>query len=187
MILARFIPSDPEAFISRCNTHVLLGRYAKNPAGYLNYLIACTEKVDPRLLEYLRVLARERGRPRYYGEADHIVPKSVWPRLMPTALIGGGKLDAYSGVLANLFWRDPDFNRKDDQPLIDAIKMEAERHRHRDKEWQAWANKWIQCFLVTKREEGVLFAGVPVSPFDIDRKLYLTDSDSAWLPVESND
>jgi len=185
MILSENIPRTTAAFLRRCRIDAMKGRYAKPPAAYLEFLIAASRAADPRILEYLRVNDRESGAARYYGQADHIVPQSVWTILMPDDLIGPTTPDGYSALLSNLFWRDPHFNASCDQPIIGHIQAEAKNHSRHAAATRQWAEKWIQFFLDTKRDEGMLFAGVPVDPLTLDKRLLISENSSNWLVPET--
>ena len=56
MILSQDIPLDAKTFIQHCTSDVLERRYAASSDGYLEYLIAETEKRNKPLLEYVRVV-----------------------------------------------------------------------------------------------------------------------------------
>lgn len=125
MILSKKIPFTAKKYIAACKRDAIAGNCAKNPDDYLEFLIAATKEKNPRLLEYLRVVDRQTGQPRYYGQADHIVPLAVWAKLMPDYLLGPQKTNGYAGVLSNLFWRDPFFNASCDQPAITHVLTES--------------------------------------------------------------
>jgi hypothetical protein len=57
-------------------------------------------------------------RPRYSAEADHIIPQAVWFLLMQD-IVEPCKGARACDVISNLFWRDPYFNRSNDQQAID--------------------------------------------------------------------
>jgi hypothetical protein len=153
--------------------------------AYLEFLIQASRAADPRILEYLRVTDRATGEPRYYGQADHIVPRAVWTILMPDDLLGPSAPDGYSAVLSNLFWRDQHFNESCDQPVIAHIQAESTRTSRRTPQGRQWADKWIQFFLHTKRDEGMLFAGVAVDPLTLDKRIFAAHVGTNWLVPES--
>ena len=111
MIHSRSIPFTAEKFVSACKDDVALGRYA--PSGdYLEFLIKFTRRKDPRLLSFIRVLDRSTGQPRYFAEADHIVPQAVWFLLMQDrrrALQGSQSL------------------RRDQQPVLERSLLQQEQ------------------------------------------------------------
>jgi hypothetical protein len=182
MILSKNIPKRVSTFLDRCRRDVLHGRFAKNPGAYLDFLVQATQAADPSLIQYLRVVDRDSGGARYHGQADHIVPRAVWVILMPDDLLGSDTPDGYSAVLSNLFWRDPHFNASCDQPVIAHIRAEAaKRSRRQD---PSWADGWIQFFLRTKRDEGMLFAGVPEDPLTLDKRLFEAHVGTNWLVPE---
>jgi hypothetical protein len=181
MIHSRSIPMSARTFVKRCTDDVLRGRYATTPDGYLEYLVAETRKRDKRLLDYLRVLDRQSGKPRYSAEADHIIPRSVWPILM-FGLIEPGRSGTSFNVLSNLFWRDPDCNRGYDRFAIDAIKGELAKRpvKLNSSEGVKWREKWIEIFLTTKHDEGVMFPGELMEPHKFD-EFAAADEQSNWL------
>jgi hypothetical protein len=160
MILTKYIPISAADLIRRCGTDIRLGRFAAD-GNYLDYLIAETEKSHAKLLEYLRVIDRRSGQPRYYAQADHIIPRSVWPLLMPRELRGPGAPDGnWVHSLSNLFWRGPQENRSHDQASIRMIQDEApEVARRGPMQYREWADRWIEIFLLTKRDEALVFSG----------------------------
>jgi hypothetical protein len=186
MILSENIPARASTFLARCRRDVLHGRFAGNPDAYLEFLIQASQAADPRILEYLRVMDRATGEPRYYGEADHIVPRAVWVTLMPHDLLGPRAPDGYSAVLSNLFWRDPHFNATCDQPLIGHIREESRRVSRHTPQGRQWAEGWIQFFLDTKRDEGMLFAGIPVDPLTLDKRIFAAHVGTNWLVSETS-
>jgi hypothetical protein len=124
MILSRNIAFNADTFVRRCHDDVMRGRYAPNPRAYQQYLEAETQKRYPNVLDYLRVLDRESGAPRYSADADHIILQSVWSILM-FGFIEPGTCGAAVGVLSTLFWRDIKRNRGADKSLITHIQDEA--------------------------------------------------------------
>jgi len=154
MIHARHIFTDPQEFIRRCATDCRLGRYAQND-DYLEFLIQQTQRRDRKLLSYLARVGRGYGETRYYADADHIVPKSIWHLLMPRELCGPDRPSgAYKHSLSNLIWRGQVENRRDDEQAIDMVFDEAHTRRS-PSEKRIWANEWIRRFLVTKRDEAL--------------------------------
>jgi hypothetical protein len=181
MIHSRSIPMKATTFVRRCTDDVLQGRYAKTPDGYLEYLVDETRKRDKALLAYLCVLDRQSGKPRYSAEADHIVPRSVWTILM-FGLVEPGSNGSSFNVLSNLFWRDPDCNRRYDHFAIEAIKGELAKRslKLNSSEGVTWREKWIEIFLTTKHDEGVMFPGELMEPHKFD-EFAAADEQSNWL------
>lgn len=185
MVVSKNIPMQASTFIRRCVVDRRLGRYAQPPSKYRDFLHEHTEQHYKTLLRLLTVFDRQKGEQRLTADADHIVPKSVWPLLMPASLQGRmfGKFPEYSGVLSNLFWRHSDFNREDDDPLITQVMVEARRYRRGTKEWAAWAANRIECFLHTKHDEPTPVSGIPTDPAYLDAYEALHDPDSQWLAL----
>jgi hypothetical protein len=179
MILSRNIPFRAETFVRRCTDDVMRGRYAPTENGYLEYLIGETERRYPRLLQYIRVLDRATGKPRFYADADHIVPRSVWGILM-FGTLDRGRSGASYNVLSNLFWRDRKWNQEEDLVFIQSIRQEARGVRLASRDGLAWREKWIEIFLRTKRDEGLLFAGDLIDPLALDA-LHAPEEHSNWL------
>jgi hypothetical protein len=179
MILSKNIPFRAETFIRRCTDDVLQGRYAPGPDDYLEYLVAETERRYARLMHYIRVLDRDTGKPRFYADADHIIPKSVWGILM-FGLLARGRSGASFNVLSNLFWRERDWNRKDDHFAIQTIFSEVKKVQLTSRAGVAWRVKWIEIFLRTKRDEGLLFAGDLIDPLALD-EMRAAERHSNWL------
>jgi hypothetical protein len=183
MIHSRSIPLSARRFIAACKDDVALGRYA--PSGdYLDYLIKVTKQRDSRLLSYIRVLDRHSGQPRYSAEADHIIPQAVWHVLM-TDVVEPGKGARAFDVISNLFWRDPYFNKSNDQQAIDLILSDAASRSFKSNTRSRvdWREKWIQIFLRTKHDEGVSFPGEIVDPRIFD-EMMAADEQSNWLNVK---
>ena len=105
---------------------------------------------------------------------------------MPDDLLGASAPDGYSAVLSNLFWRDPHFNQSCDQPVISHIRAGARRNARHTAQYRQWADRWIQFFLDTKRDEGMLFAGVPVDPLTLDKRIFAAHVGTNWLVPETN-
>jgi hypothetical protein len=181
VILSANIPFRADTFVRRCTDDVLRGRFAANPRDYLSFLIAETEKRAQyrKVLDYIRVLDRERGDQRFYADADHIIPQSVWNILM-FGFIDPGRCGTAVNVLSNLFWRDLRWNRGSDQPLIDAVLAEAKSVRLGTRPGVAWRVRQIEMFLRTKREEGLPFPGDLVDPRALD-ELRGPERHSNWL------
>lgn len=179
MILSQDIPLSAKTFIQHCTSDVLERRYATSPDGYLEYLILETEKRNKQLLEYVRVIDRESGQPRFSADADHIIPKSVWGTLM-FGFLEPGRCGTSFNVLSNLFWRDRQWNRKEDDAAIHMIKNQARSVRLGSPEGIKWRKKWIGIFLRTKHDEGVLCTAEPIDPFQLDQ-LTATGGHSNWL------
>jgi hypothetical protein len=168
-------------FVKKCTDDVLRGHYAATANAYLEYLIEETRKRDPELLAYIRVLDRESGKPRYSAEADHIIPRSVWGILM-FGLAEPGSSGTSFNVLSNLFWRDPNCNRGYDQFAIEAIKGELVKKsiQLNSLEGVKWREKWIEVFLTTKHDEGLMFPGELMEPHKFD-VFAAADGQSNWL------
>ena len=181
MIVTKTIPINAQDFIRRCSHDCRLGRYAKD-GNYLDFLIAETGKSHPRLLEYLRVVDRSVGQPRYHAQADHIVPQAVWSILMPSELCGPDRADGvFMHALANLFWRGPVENQSLDQEAIRHIRSEASvTLRRPPAKRQEWTAKWIEIFLLTKRDEALVFPGDCVDLSVLD-KLPARGSGTNWM------
>ena len=179
MITANKIPLNAATFIRRCTDDVLNGRYAATPDGYLEYLIAVTQRRNPKLLEYIRVLDRRTGKPRYIAEADHIIPRGVWGILM-FGIIDRDRCGTSFNVLSNLFWRDPQQNRTDDHQSIALVRRDAAGVRLSSRAGFEWRQKWIEIFLRTKRDEVLPFHGDIVDPHDFDQ-IPSAGKDSNWL------
>jgi hypothetical protein len=153
MIVSENIPFTAKTFLQRCTEDVMNGRIAPTPDSYLSFLEAETEK-RPRyrpLLNYLKVLDRSTGEPRYCADADHIIPIEVWGILM-FGFLEPGQCGRSFNVLTNLFWRDRQWNRGIDQQAIKIISIEAPTKRLNSQEGFAWRQEWIERFLRTKRK-----------------------------------
>ena len=186
MIHSRSIPLTAPRFIGACKDDVALGRYAL--AGeYLEFLIKVTEQKDARLLSFIRVLDRKTGQPRYSAEADHIIPRAVWFLLMAD-IVEPGKGARACDVITNLFWRDPYFNKSVDQQAIELIRSEAASpsFNPNSKSGLEWRRRWIEIFLRTKHDEGVMFPGEVLDPRLFDRMI-ATDEQSNWLNIASSE
>lgn len=179
MILSKNIPFRAATFVERCSNDVMSGRYAPDADGYLAFLEAETARRYPKLLQYIRVLDRESGQRRYAADADHIIPRSVWNTLM-FGFAEPGKCGLAANVLSNLFWREPPWNRREDHPFIHDILAEAATVRLESRAGLAWRTKWIEIFLRTKRDEGLLFAGDLLDPRALD-ELPAPEQHSNWL------
>ncbi len=200
MIVPTNIPLDAPEFFERCRTFKRLGTFSKD-GQHLRLLWTSTEELAKRqpefrgLMEYLRRVAREKGEQRLHADADHIIPKSVWPVLMPRDLIQPPEL---CNLICNLCWRDSDFNRDEESDLfwIKVIKSEflgikdldvatkrkLAHNLHKgviklwSQDWENWASGWVTNFLRVKHDESIPFPGVPIDPFEFhdmvsDRKL----------------
>jgi hypothetical protein len=64
--------------------------------------------------------------------------------------------------------------------------MEAKRIGRHTPDARQWAEKWIQFFLDTKRDEGMLFAGVLLDPLTLDRRVFAAHVGTNWLTPESS-
>jgi hypothetical protein len=160
MILAKNIPIHADDFIRRCSTDIRLGRYAKD-GDYRELLVTETGKSHAKLLEFLRVNDRRPGKRRLYADADHIIPQSVWPVLMPSELQG----KEYVHAVANLFWRAVVENQSLDNRFIQQIRSEQGRVAGQaPSQRQAWAKRWIETFLRTKHDEALVFPGDHIDP-----------------------
>ena len=170
MILTKSIPINAQDFVRRCSHDCRLGRYAKD-GDYLEFLIAETRKSHQKLLEFLRVVDRRSGKARYHAQADHIIPQSVWTLLMPSELCGPGRADGpFMHALSNLFWRGASENQSLDHEAIRHIGLEATAvSRQAPSKRQAWASKWIEIFLLTKRDEALAFPGDLVNLSSLDK------------------
>ena len=168
MIRGENIPLTSEEFVKHCTDDVLNGRYAKSPDAYLKFLEEETEKRDKLYMDYLRIVDRQSGHRRFSADADHIIPQSVWGILM-FGFLEPGKCGTSFNVLSNLFWRDPEFNRKEDALAIRLVKSEAPSVRLSSRKGFAWRKKWIEIFIGTKRPEGKAFPGYSVDPAILDR------------------
>jgi len=169
MILGTEIPLDVGKFVENCLSDARQGRFAKPSTKYLDYLSDQTRTRHPALYRFVKVLDRVSGADRYSADADHIIPKAVWNYLMPDELRGqpGEEYPAYSGVISNLFWRDKQFNRKDDNLAIKLIQ-EARSTSMTKAERTKWRVKWMSIFLFTKHDEGVLCTAEPTDPHQLD-------------------
>jgi hypothetical protein len=166
MIVADRIPLQAEEFIRRCATDCRLGRYAHN-GDYKAYLERETARVDSQLLDYLRRHDAKPGEPTYWAEADHIIPRSVWPLIMPRELRGEENREAhFMHTRSNLWWRGPHENHALDQRFINVIKQEAIVYARRPPnirhEWEA---SRIEMFLRTKHDEALVFPGDLIEPY----------------------
>jgi hypothetical protein len=179
MITAKKIPLQAPAFIRSCTNDVMRGRFAASEDGYLDFLVAETEKRDKRLLNYLRVWDRAAGQARFSADADHIVPRSVWGILM-FGFLDRGRAGTSFNVLSNLFWRDRMWNQANDQLAISIIKSEATTVELHSRAGLEWRRKWIEIFLRTKHDEGFQLDADFVDPIALD-DLTGPDGGSNWL------
>jgi hypothetical protein len=181
MIVTKAIPINAQDFIRRCGHDCRLGNYAKD-GNYLEFLIAETRRSHPKLLDFLRVVDRRAGKPRYYAEADHIIPQAVWSTLMPGELCGPDQPDGvFMHALSNLFWRGPVENQSFDQEAIRHIRNEAGTAlRQAPAKRQEWSAKWIEIFLLTKRDEALVFPGDLVNLATLDN-LPARGSGTNWM------
>lgn len=170
MILTKTIPVNAQDFVRRCSHDCRVGKYAKD-GDYLEFLIAETRRSHEKLLEFLRVIDRRSGMPRFHAQADHIIPQAVWSILMPRDLCGpGGPDGAFMHALSNLFWRGPVENQSLDHEAIKHIRREATTMlRQAPARRQEWAKKWIEIFLLTKRDEALAFPGDLVNLSSLDK------------------
>jgi hypothetical protein len=184
MICSRSIPLTAQKFIAACKDDVALGRYA--PGGdYLEYLIKVTKRCDSRLLSFFSVLDRSTGQPRYFAEADHIIPQTVWSVLLPEIVEPCNGARACD-VISNLFWRDPYFNKSNDQQAIDLIRSDASSSNASSRAGGDWRRNWIEILLRTKHDEGVLFPGEVLDPRMFDQ-MQAADEQSNWLNIGSSE
>ncbi len=179
MILSKNIPFNASTFIRRCTEDVLNHRYAPHPDGHLGFLIEQTEKRYPKLMQYIRIPDRKTGEPRFSAQADHIVPKEVWGILV-LGVPDPERCGTSFNVLTNLFWREGSWNMGSDGSAIRAIVAESASIRPASPKGIAWRRRWIEIFLRTKRDEGLLFAGDLMDPRALDR-LHAPESDSNWM------
>jgi hypothetical protein len=169
MILAKTIPVNAQDFVRRCSHDCRVGKYAKD-GNYLEFLIAETGKSHQKLLDFLRVVDRRSGKPRFHAQADHIIPQAVWSILMPRDLSGPNGPDPFVHALSNLFWRGPTENQSLDQEAIKHIQREATTmSRQAPAKRQEWEKKWIEIFLLTKRDEALVFPGDLVNLSSLDK------------------
>ena len=170
MILGSAIPLNPDEFIRNCNACARTGQFAKPASRYLDYLVDQTKCQYPALYRYVKVFDRETGADRYSADTDHIIPRKVWNILMPEDLRGMPDKDfpGYSGVISNLFWRDKQFNRKDDNLAIKLVKEGRALNRSKE-EASKWRATWIALFIRTKHDEGVLCTAEPHDPGQLDQ------------------
>jgi hypothetical protein len=149
MIRGTDIPLAPDEFVKNCLADARENRFAKPAEKYLDYLADLTEQKHPALFRFVKVFDREAGKERYNADADHIIPKSVWNILMPAELRGlpGQEFPAFSGTLSNLFWRDRQFNRRDDNLAIRVIKDATSTSMSKIQRAD-WNKKMISIFLV---------------------------------------
>jgi hypothetical protein len=185
MIHSNSIPLTAKKFIGACKDDVAQGRYA--PAGdYLEYLIKVTKSTDLPLLSIIRRLDRTTGQPRYLAQADHIIPQSVWHLLM-TEVVEPGKGARACDVISNLFWREPDWNEKEDNQSIQIIKSEAAApsFKPNSSAGKDWRRKWIEIFLKTKHDEG-FSPTEPHDPRTFDR-MRAADEQSNWLNIDTSE
>lgn len=166
MITAAQIITDPAAFITRCLGHVAGGLYPQSESGYRNFLMSQT---PGDLNAYFQRTDRSPGTQRTFVDADHIIPQSVWPLLMPAQLTADRR---YVSVLGNLAWRSTVFNQdqETDHPMIDEVQREAPAHPPGSGGWQAWSHHWIEMFTSVKQQEGNPLAGYYVNPEMMDRR-----------------
>ena len=80
---------------------------------------------------------------------------------MPSELRGPDRPDGvFMHSLSNLFWRGPIENQSFDQEAIRHIRSEASTAARRPPtKRQEWTAKWIEIFLLTKRDEALVFPG----------------------------
>jgi hypothetical protein len=179
VILSSNIPLNASTFIARCTQDMMTGRFAQTPDGYRDYLIVETRRRNRGLLRYLHIPDSANITPQYSADADHIIPQSVWPILMfgfPNPGAPGTAVNA----LSNLFWRDISWNRGLDQPLIEHVTNEAGGIQLASAAGIVWRERWIEIFLRTKHDEGLLFPGELLDPFSFDDMLG-TERESNWL------
>jgi hypothetical protein len=181
MILTKQIPVNAQDFVRRCSHDCRVGNYAKN-GDHLEFLIAETGKSHQKLLDFLRVVDRGPGAARYHAQADHIIPQSVWPILMPRELRGPNGPDGnFMHCLSNLFWRGPVENQALDQDAIKHIQREETAMlRQPPAKRQEWMNRWIEIFLFTKRDEALVFPGDLVDLSSLDH-LPARGSGTNWM------
>lgn len=179
MILSKNIPKRADVFIRRCTADVAADRCARD-GEYLAYLESETARRYPRLMPFIRVVGRASGKPRYYAQADHIIPRSVWNVLMFGELRTREPSSAVN-VLSNLFWRGEHENRAFDQRQILLLRNEARGVRLATTDGLAWRRRWIEIFLNLKREEGLPFPGDFVDPTELDALQAPSPDHSSWL------
>jgi hypothetical protein len=182
VILSRNIPLTTPTFIRRCTDDLLNSRYAPTRNGHRDYLIAETRRRNPKLLSYLRIPDSENKTVQYAADVDHIIPQAVWDILMFAFLPPSNPNASSFNVLSNLFWRDISWNRGLDAQCIHQIETEARTIQLNSRAGHEWRTRWIEIFLTTKHDEGLLFPGEILDPFSFDDML--SPDGSNWLNQE---
>jgi hypothetical protein len=169
MILSANIPLNAPAFLKNIQRDYRAGLHSSD---YRALLIRETRARYPGLVEGLADAGRgrtARGEVRVVADADHIVPRSVWPILIPLVWNLPGPPPTTPDILSNLFWRTVSCNRGApsrgealDHDWITHIKAEA-----RTLASAPWALRNIQMFLRTKHDEGVNI-DTPLDPRRVD-------------------
>jgi hypothetical protein len=170
VILSSNIPLHVDVFLDAIYRDFAEGRHSSD---YRGLLLRETRARYPGLVDGLRDLGRRRKRPgdvSLLADADHIVPKSVWPILIPLAWNLPGAPPDTPHLLSNLFWRTVTLNRGApsrgeavDLQWIGHIKREAAAK----KVTPLWARQYIEFFLRTKHDEGVNI-DVPMNPHRVN-------------------
>ena len=84
-------------------------------------------------------------------------------------------------ALSNLFWRGPVENQSLDQEAIRHIRSAATAAlRQAPAKRQEWCGKWIEMFLLTKRDEALVFPGDLVNLSVLDN-LPAKGSGTNWM------
>lgn len=107
-----------QTFVDRAREDMNFQRYPANRDDYRRFFLGHLQKTNPQMMQHLKFISDRSGDALYDADVDHIVPKSVWPLLMPTPL----NMNVYESVLTNLMIRDRLSNRANDLLLINTVK-----------------------------------------------------------------
>ena len=94
-------------FVNSVRTDIQQHRYPTDRKQYRAFYLEYLGQNDPKMKQHLAYMSPNTGNRLYHGDVDHIVPKSIWPLLMPPPF----HLATYDAVLSNLMIRDRTSNQ----------------------------------------------------------------------------
>ncbi len=111
-------PAVYKYFVACVLDDVAHQRYPDNRNDYREFFLRHLQQTDPQMMEHLRYISERSGNTLYRADVDHVVPRSIWPLLLPPPL----NIPNYECVLSNLKIRDEFSNRANDQATINEVK-----------------------------------------------------------------
>lgn len=167
MIISKNIPLTVNTFFLRVQSDYRQGLFSPD---YRALLERETRVRYPGLVEGLSEPIRGRRQIRVIADADHIIPRSLWPILMPLGWNLPGAPPPTPDVLSNLFWRTVTCNRGSEQrgEALDQRDIRRILAASQPERTPQWARQQILAFLRHKHDEGVNI-DMPLDPARIDQ------------------